>query len=218
MTDLQPDLAAALVAFQASAPSINKVRTALITTKTGGSYSYKYADLSDIWDAIREPLKANGLAVTQSLTGGSSGFMGIRTTVWHKSGQNISDTVELAINSRTPQEVGSQVTYFKRYALSALLGLSTEDDDDGAAASRSRPAEPAEPPQRTELDDALDELDDAVVALKLQTGKVAALFFSKHKKYPRHTTAKVVREFIASLHDSAEKSSRPTLDEAEATN
>jgi hypothetical protein len=205
VTDLQPDLAAALVAFQASAPSINKGRTALIPTKSGGSYSYKYADLSDIWDSIREPLKANNLAVTQSLTGGSSGFMGIRTTIWHKSGQNISDTVDLAINSRTPQEVGSQVTYFKRYALSALLGLSTEDDDDGAAASSRRPERVEEPPKRTELDDALDELDDAVVALNLEQGKVAAQFFSRHKKPPRQTTASVVREFIKQLHDEAEK-------------
>jgi hypothetical protein len=210
VSDLQPDLAAALVAFQASAPSINKGRTALIPTKSGGSYSYKYADLSDIWDAIREPLKANGLAVTQSLTGGSSGFMGIRTTVWHKSGQSTEDTVELAINSRTPQEVGSQVTYFKRYALSALLGLSTEDDDDGAAASRSRPAEA---PQRTDLDDALEELDDAVVALNLETGKVAAQFYSVHKKPPRQCSAAVVRAFIKQLHDAAE-AAQPTLDEA----
>jgi len=204
MSDLQPELAAALVAFQASAPTINKGRTALIPTKSGGSYSYKYADLSDIWDAIREPLKANGLAVTQSLTGGSSGFLGIRTTVWHQSGQHMSDTVELAITSRTPQEVGSQVTYFKRYALSALLGLSTEDDDDGAAASR-RAVEP--PPRRTELDDALDELDDTVEALNLNTGKVAAQFFSLHKKPPRQTDAKTVREFIQVLHDDQEKAS-----------
>ena len=56
------------------------------------------------------------------------------------------DMVELAINNRTPQEVGSQITYFKRYALSALLGLSTEDDDDGAAAStrHSEQRDPAE--------------------------------------------------------------------------
>ena len=87
MTDLQPELAAALVAFQASAPSINKRRTALIPTKAGGSYSYKYADLSDIKDSIRESLAACGLAVTQSLVGGSSGFMGIRTILWHETGQ-----------------------------------------------------------------------------------------------------------------------------------
>lgn len=198
MTDVQPDLAAALVAFQASAPTINKGRTADM-----GQYSYKYADLTDIWDAIREPLKANGLAVTQSLTGGSTGFMGIKTTLWHKSGQHVSDIVEMDVSRRTPQQVGSQVTYFKRYALSAVLGLSTEEDDDGAAASRSRPADP--PPQRTELDDALDELDDAVAALKLDTGKVASQFYGLHKKPPRHTDAATVRKFIETLHDEAEK-------------
>lgn len=204
MSELKTDLAAALVEFQAEAPTINKGRTALIPTKNGGSYSYKYADLSDIWESIRPALKANGLAVTQSLTGGSGGYMGITTTVWHKSGQNISDTVEMAIQGRSPQEVGSQVTYFKRYALSALLGLSTEDDDDGAAASRPRQPEPV---QRTDLDDALDELDDAVAALGLETGKVAALFFSTHKKPPRQTDAETVRLFIKQLHDESEKAS-----------
>jgi len=142
-----PDLAAALVDFQASAPSIPKTRGALITTKSGSSYSYKYADLSDIWDAIREPLKVNQLAVTQSLSGGGSGLLSITTTVLHRSGQCLSDTVQLDVTNRTPQEVGSQITYFKRYALSAVLGLVTEDDDDGAAASRrSRADAPEEPP------------------------------------------------------------------------
>lgn len=196
MTDQQPELAAALVAFQASAPTINKGRTALIPTKSGSSYSYKYADLSDIWEAIREPLKTNGLAVTQSLTGGSGGYMGITTTVWHKSGQTVSDTVELAINSKTPQEVGSQITYFKRYALSALLGLSTEEDDDGAAASRK-----TEPPARTDLDDALDELDDVCATYKLNATTVAAEFFALHKKPPRHCSSPLVREFVNGLHD-----------------
>lgn len=196
MTDLQPELAAALVAFQAAAPTIYKNRTALIPTKSGGSYSYKYADLTDIWDSIRPALTAQGLAVTQALTGGGQGVMGIRTTVWHTSGQNISDTVELAINARTPQEVGSQVTYFKRYALSALLGLVTEDDDDGAAASHKR--EPAEA-QRTDLDDALDELDQAVYRHKLETQVVAGKFFALHKKPPRATDAETVRAFISEL-------------------
>lgn len=198
MTDLQPDLAAALVAFQGSAPTINKGRTADM-----GSYSYKYADLADVWDAIREPLKTNGLAVTQSLTGGSTGFMGITTTVWHKSGQNFSETVEMAVGRSTPQQVGSHITYFKRYALSAALGLSTEEDDDGAAASRRSAAEP--PPQRTDLDDALDELDDAVLALNLQTGEVASKFYGLHKKPPRQSDADTIRMFIESLHDAAEK-------------
>jgi hypothetical protein len=204
VSDLQPELAAALVAFQESAPTINKGRTADM-----GQYSYKYADLTDIWDAIRGPLKANGLAVTQSLTGGGNGILGIRTTVWHKSGQHITDTVEMEVGRRTPQQVGSQITYYKRYALSAVLGLSTEEDDDGAAASR----QPEQPPRqqsqraRTDLDDALEELDDAVTALELDTGKVAAEFFAKHKKPPRHTDADTVRAFVKELLDTAEQAS-----------
>jgi hypothetical protein len=79
------------------------------------------------------------------LTGGHQGFIGIETTLWHVSGQKHSQTVELPTSARSPQDIGSAITYFKRYALSAALGLSTEEDDDGAAASRSRP-EPSESP------------------------------------------------------------------------
>ena len=69
-------------------------------------------------------------------------------------------------------------------------------------------------PQRTNLDDALDELDDAVAALKLETGKVASDFYTQHKKPPRHTTAETVRAFIKKLHDDAEAAAQPTLDGA----
>lgn len=135
----QPDLASGLVSFQASVPTIPKNRVAKIAIKSGGSYSYNYADLTDIWDAIRAPLEKNGLAVTQALVGGSSGWTGIKTTVWHSSGQSISETVEMQTQGRSPQEIGSQVTYFKRYALAAVLGIATDEDDDGNAASGSVP-------------------------------------------------------------------------------
>ena len=55
--------------------------------------------------------------------------------------------------------------------------------------------------QPTDLDLALNELDDAVAALGLETGKVAAEFFAKHKKPPRQTTADVVRGFIKALYE-----------------
>lgn len=198
MTDEQPELAAALVAFQADAPIITKRRTADM-----GTYTYSYADLADVWAAVREPLAANGLAVTQSLTGGATGFLGIKTKVWHRSGQTMTDVVELPVKGGTPQQAGSQITYFKRFALTSTLGLSTEDDDDGAAASKHHPAE-APPRPRTDLDDALDELDDAVAIYNLQTGKVASDFYAKHGKPPRGTDAATVRAFIQSLHDAAD--------------
>jgi ERF superfamily len=133
-----PGLAAALVGFQSEVAAIPKNRTAIIPTKSGKSYSYRYADLADTWAAIRVPLRNNGLAVTQKLSGGRDGWMGLTTTVWHTSGETDSDTVDVPIKDRTPQEIGSQITYYKRYTLSALLGIATEDDDDGASASARR--------------------------------------------------------------------------------
>jgi hypothetical protein len=61
------------------------------------------------------------------------------------------------------------------------------------------PDAPPPPPPRTDLDDALDELDDMCAGLKLAPSKVAADFFALHKKPPRHTSAVAVREFIKTL-------------------
>ena len=138
-------LARALVMFQGVVPVIPKNRTAKIPTKSGGSYSYQYADLSDIWDAIRSPLRDNGLAVTQQLCGpNGSPDVGITTTIWHESGQHDTSTIYVSAKDKTPQEVGSLLSYFKRYALAAALGISTDQDDDGAAASMpaGKPSKP----------------------------------------------------------------------------
>lgn len=150
------ELAAALVDFQAAVPVIPKNKTASISTRSGGSYSYSYADLADIWEVIRKPLKDHGLAVTQALCGGSDGWLGIQTTVWHKSGQSFGETVEVPVDDRTAQEVGSQITYFKRYALAAILGISTEEDDDGKVASTRKP--PAKKPTKSAAKPTLEQV------------------------------------------------------------
>lgn len=126
------ELAKALVKFQSVVPVIPKNQTAKIPMKAGGSYSYKYADLADIWEAIRKPLKECGLAVTQML-GELNGDDVIYTKIWHESGEVEEKPFRIPTNGKTPQEVGSVVTYYKRYALGAALGISTEEDDDGKA-------------------------------------------------------------------------------------
>lgn len=136
------ELAKALVAFQKTVPTVGKTRTARIPTKNGGEYTYKYADLADIQEAIKEPLSQNGLAVTQFLIGGSDGYTGIQTIIWHESGQSISGTTEVPTDGKTAQEAGSLFTYYKRYALGAALGISTEDDDDGQAGNSKPQAKP----------------------------------------------------------------------------
>lgn len=125
-------LASALVAFQGVVPTITKTQTATVQMKNGGQYSYKYADLADIWDAIRKPLKDSGLAVTQFLTSDEQGDY-IITKLWHESGETEASSFVIPTGGKTPQEVGSVITYYKRYALGAALGISTEEDDDGQA-------------------------------------------------------------------------------------
>ena len=122
-------LAKALIA--AVFPPIPKTKTAQI-----GTYSYKYADLADIRSVTAPVLKENGLVVTQ-MTGYDDGRPTLTTMVLHASGQWIADTMLLPVPTNgTAQALGSAITYSRRYAYSAALGLVTEDDDDGAAASQ----------------------------------------------------------------------------------
>lgn len=94
----------------------------------------KFADLASIREVAREPLAANGLAVMQRLTStGTSVF--ITTHLIHASGEWVKDRCEWPVAQRTPQAMGSAITYGKRYAYSALLGIVAEEDDDGNAAS-----------------------------------------------------------------------------------
>lgn len=145
------ELAKALVEFQKNVPAIEKRRTANVYSKEKNvSYSYKFADLSDIWSAIRKPLADAKLAVTQPMNGGSNGITYIHTIVWHESGQYITSVMEISTDRTTPQQAGSLFTYYKRYALAAALGISTEEDDDGNAAGEvKQKAKPKEVEHQT---------------------------------------------------------------------
>jgi hypothetical protein len=136
---------AALAAFQSECPPIPKTRTAKIPGKGdggAGGYSYKYADLGDILDAIRPVLATHGLSFTQAaLTNGSQ--VGCRTTVHHDSGGAIEGE-PLTLNAGpSPQTAGSALTYARRYSLTAALGIATEEDDDAAGATYGGGAEKA---------------------------------------------------------------------------
>lgn len=94
----------------------------------------KYADLASVWEAIRGPLSANGLSVVQLVTEAPAGFVGLTTILMHSSGQQVSSTFHMPVKDATnPQAVGSALTYARRYALSALVGVAPEDDDGNLA-------------------------------------------------------------------------------------
>jgi len=130
------ELVAALVAAQMEFPVIEKGETADIPTKSGGSYSYKYADIAAIAEKINPILNKNGLAISQEPSIHISGKPSLTTTLLHISGQWRSSEMLLQIGEEVgAQAQGSAITYARRYAKSAVLDLVTDSDDDGAAAT-----------------------------------------------------------------------------------
>lgn len=134
MSDPAVSFAEAFLAAQKAFPTINKGKTAKIET-TKGSYSYKYADLGDVLDAVLPILHDNGLSLSQPLVA-SNGQVGVGTRLYHTSG-HVEDFGELLLPAGgTPQVAGSALTYARRYAACAALGIVADEDDDGRAASQ----------------------------------------------------------------------------------
>lgn len=111
--------------------------SAKIATKTGTSYGYTYASLTSVWQAIRKPLADNELAVIQRIDD-ENGVMFLHTVLSHSSGEYITSRLSVGQIGRPAQETGSAITYARRYALSALVGVVTDEDDDGAEATKGQ--------------------------------------------------------------------------------
>ena len=119
MSESINELAAALSQFQGAAvqPSFNKA-------VNYGQTRFRYADLAECQRVTRKPLADAGLAVTQTIEGHY-----LVTRLMHKSGQFISSQLPMSAPSKM-QELGSMLTYLKRYAYCAILGIAADDDDD----------------------------------------------------------------------------------------
>jgi hypothetical protein len=129
----QPNLAAALVAALADLAVIEKDQTAKVKMKTGGEYSYGYADLGAIIKRTRPVLAEHGIVVLQSIHDHGTG-LAVTTTLLHESGDvNYAGPLPFP-HGPDAQATGSWITYMRRYALLAALGMATGEDDDGAAA------------------------------------------------------------------------------------
>jgi hypothetical protein len=122
-------LAAAMVKVQAALKPAVKL-------SENPYFKSKYADLNSVWTACREALTEHGLTVIQTTE-----LMGeklvLTTTLLHVSGQSVSGHYLInPVKATDPQSLGSAVTYARRYALAAIVGVVTEDDDAERAMSR----------------------------------------------------------------------------------
>lgn len=98
-------------------------------------FKSKYADLASVWDACREPLTKNGLAVLQPVKADGAKVT-VTTILMHSSGEWIEESLTMTAQQNTPQGVGSAITYGRRYGLASMVGIAPEDDDGNAASAR----------------------------------------------------------------------------------
>ena len=127
------EIAKALSAFQGELKPARK-------DESNPFFKMKYAGLSSIWETIREPLVRNGLSITQ-LPHLEEDFehkkqLALTTLLLHSSGEWISSEMQVTALKPDPQSIGSALTYARRYALSAILGVSADDDDAEEAMGR----------------------------------------------------------------------------------
>jgi hypothetical protein len=158
------DIITALCAAQLKFKAVAKDRVADITSSRG-SYKYGYATLAAVIAAVRPALNENGIALVQSanvVNGERAVMLQVDTRFLHTSGQWIGSLLRLPLSDATPQGMGSLLTYLRRYGLSALAGVASEEDDDAQLAQaltppptpqRSRATAPKPPTVRQDIGD-----------------------------------------------------------------
>lgn len=100
-------------------------------------FKSKYADLHSVWEACRPALAKYGLSVVQTTDEDKETSRVILvTTLLHKSGQWIEGRLPLYPKAMDAQSIGGAITYGRRYALSAIVGIAQEDDDGESAMAR----------------------------------------------------------------------------------
>lgn len=129
-------LADALAKAQADIKAVGKDRT-------NPHFKNKYATLDAIMDAARPSLAKCGLSVVQGTEPHEGGVL-VLTRLVHSSGEWMESGVLVPVDKQNAQGVGSALTYGRRYGVSAMLALATDEDDDGTAAAQAKPEKKAE--------------------------------------------------------------------------
>jgi hypothetical protein len=106
-------------------------------------FHHKYADLASVWKACKDHLTDNGLAVVQTndIIGTNETALDsvvVETTLLHSSGEWISGRLAIKPTKNDPQGIGSAITYARRYALAAMVGVCPEDDDGEGTVERKK--------------------------------------------------------------------------------
>lgn len=157
------DLFAAFVKFQGELGNALKLKT---------GHGYKYADLVECISTAKEPLEKYGLAVIQTIGQSESGVV-LNTMLIHESGQWINNefVMERAVlqggaGKNPAQNMGASITYMRRYAYAAILGMAQEDNDASHMSHYNyehKAASPVTEPKKAPTDEQIEAMKKAVI-------------------------------------------------------
>jgi hypothetical protein len=223
-------LADALAGFQATLPTVAKGQTARIPGKEGKTgYSYDYADLTDVSEAVLPSLARVGLAWTTAIDTAENGAIVLKWELMHgASDTSLSGSVPVGRAGQDWQSLGSSITYARRYTLLAVTGVAPGGDDNDGEGARagSDPNRQAAPNGGTPVPRQADPLPAGLYDLAALTTKDATLAMFRKAKAAGHLALVVgVPNPDTGEIDSVEfgqylitlgKSFPPTAEEAEA--
>lgn len=194
------EITKALVRFQRECPTVVKDKTA--TAKT---FTYTYADLATIMSTIRPALSSCGLFVSQSFE--PNGITYLVTTIMHESGEQIHSKIPLPLDGLQPQAAGSAITYYRRFAIMAILGIAAENDDDDGKKANDDGATHKSNNLRQQLVDSIELESNKhgfIVALKYADDPEYAEFIKdtpSGKCWKLTAIANIMRKFVHDLAD-----------------
>src|SRR5699024_6514320 len=112
--------------------------------KNNPFFKSKYVPLENVVEAITQEAPNHGLSFVQWALNDEQGRVGVATMLMHESGEWIEfGSVHMKADKETAQGAGALITYLKRYSLSAVFGITSDQDDDGNSASGNKIAKSA---------------------------------------------------------------------------
>lgn len=127
-------LLSAIAEAQAGFEQPKMTKHVTVRMKTGGSYDFDYAPLQEILRCVRPALARAGVALLQPITTPKPGVYELRTVLAGHGGMLVAK-LPFRLETDDPKALGSQITYLRRYSVSAMLCVAADDDDDAGAAT-----------------------------------------------------------------------------------
>lgn len=118
-----------------------KFKTALKKSKNPYFHS-NYADYTEVLSCVKEALNDEGITILQPIDEDV-----VETVLLHESGEFLCSVTKIYNISNKPQDYGSAITYARRYALSSMLAVDSDEDDDGNRANCNNTVQPTKPVQ-----------------------------------------------------------------------